>query len=514
LSSELARATTRGVMWTGISQLSRQVFQLVVVVILARLLFPEDFGVIAIAVFFMGLVGRVRLGFSFSIIQRKEISEGQLSTLFWAGIVAGVVMWGICAAASPLIAAFFGNDIVGPVLTVLSVGFIVSSFGTVPSGLINRNMEFKKLAVVEIGGGIATGGLSIWLAYTHFGVWSLVWGDLLGNLVMIALLWKLCNWRPRLHFSLGSLRELSGFGAAVVGNGMVNHLGTEMDKLLVGRLLSSAALGLYSQASRLSQFPRLNLAQVVLRVAFPAFSRVQDEDARLRRGYLRSVAYISLVTFPLLVGLGVVAPEFVRVVYGTKWVEMIVPLQVLCIAGVVSTIGTAVGSVAFAKGRADLLLKLNLLKIPLILATLLIGSRYGVVGVSTAVSVFFVAYVLFTQVFINRLIKLGMVGWFRSLYPATLGSVGMVAVLLPLHWAAVTFLSIPDVILLVSLAIVGTAAYLLTLWIARIKELGELRRIAGDLLSPYMAVVRRRVLNRPVPPSAVKEGSSQSGEWQ
>ena len=512
MSSELARATTRGVMWTGISQLSRQVFQLVVVVILARLLFPEDFGVIAVAVFFMALVGRVRLGFSFPIIQRAEINEGQLSTLFWAGIVAGVVMWGICAAASPLIAAFVGDDIVGPVLTVLSAGFIVSSFGTVQTGLLSRNMEFKKLAVVEVGGGIATGGFSIWLAYAHFGVWSLVWGELLGSLMMVVFLWKLCNWRPGLHFSFGSLREFSGFGSAVVGNGMVNHLGTEMDKLLVGRLLSTGALGLYSQASRLSQFPRLNLAQVVLRVAFPAFSRVQDDDARFRRGYLRSVAYISLVTFPLLVGLGVVAPEFVRVVYGTKWVDMIVPLQVLCIAGLVSSVGTTVGSIAFAKGRADLLLKLNIGRLPLIVAALLIGSRYGIEGVATAVSVFFVIYVLFTQVFINRLIKLAMVEWLHSLYPATLGSVGMVAILFPLRWAAVTFLSIPDWILLSSLVVIGAAAYLLTLWIAGVKELEELKQIAGDLLSPYMATMRRRMSNRSASPGAVDEGPPQSGE--
>ena len=498
-------------MWTGISQFSRQALQLVVIAVLARLLLPEDFGVIAIAVFFMGLVGRVRLGFSFTVIQRTEISQSQLSTLFWSGAGAGVIMWVISAAASPLIAAFVGNDLVRPILFVLSTGFIINGFGLVQQGMLSRNLEFKKLAMVEIGGAVAAGAFSIWLAYAGFGVWSLVWGDLLSSLIVVALLWKVCPWRPWLHFSFKSLRALSGFGSAVVANGVVNHLGMELDKPLVGRLLGSGTLGLFSQASRLTQFPRLNLAQVVLQVTFPAFSRIQDDDDRLRRGYLKSVAYISMVTFPLLVGMGIVAPEFVRVMYGTKWTDMIVLLQLLCLAGIVSSVGTTVGSVAFAKGRADLLLKLNLLKIPLFVAALLIGGRYGIVGVATAVSVFSVGWTLFTQVFINRLIRLRMVDWLGSLYPATLGSVGMVAVLLPLRWMAVRFLSLPDSALLISLVVVGAAAYFLTLWIARIKELDEVRQIAGDLLSPYGATLRHRVTGGPAPPSAVEEHHQQRG---
>lgn len=468
-------------MWSGLSQLALVVTQFMVIVVLARLLSPADFGLIAMATFFTELIGRVSLGFRFPIIQRKEITPSHLSTIFWAGIAAGVVLWGISAAVSPLMASFFRNDLVRPITIVLSIEFIISSFGLVQSSLLSRDLDFKKLAIVDMVTSLANGVFAISLAYAHFGVWSLVWGSIVSSSVTVVLLWKLYPWRPRLHFSFGSLRDLSGFGAAVVGNSIVNHVGNDMDRLLMGRLLGPGNVGFFSQASRATQFPKL-ISQVVARVTFPALSSVQDDYARIRRGYLKSVTYVSLATFPLLSGLAVVAPEFVRVVLGAQWIPMVLPLRVLCVVGITGSLGPVLSGIAFVTGRADLALKLNLVKIPLIVAAILFGARFGITGVASAIAVFSVGEFLIIQLFMNHLIRLRMVDWLYSMFPAVLGVVGMVIVLLPLRWLVVTFLSIPDFPLLVFLVLVGAFTYLFSLLIARVKEVGEIRELLVTLL--------------------------------
>ena len=465
------------------SKFTRQGVSIVVIAVLARLLFPEDFGLIALAVFFTGLVGRIGVGFRFPIIQRSEITQSHLVTMFWTGIVVSAGLWGISSAAAPFLGAVLDNDRLSLILIAMFGGLMLDSIGFVPAGLLNRNLRFKHLAIVEFGGALTGGIASISLAYAGLGVWSLVWGGHIGRLMTNALLWSFCAWRPALRFSFESLRELRGFGSAVVGNSGVNYIGNELDKLIVGSLLGARLLGFFSQASRLTQIPRAEISQAVSLVTFPVFSGIQNETGKLRYGFLKTLTYTSLLSFPLLVGLAVTAPEFVSVIYGERWADMVVPLQVLCAAGIVLSVATNVGPVAFAKGRADLLLKLNLLKVPLVIGALYLGGRDGLVEMAVTVSVFFTFWTVFVQVVINRMIGLSTANFLRSLYPAALGSIVMALVLVSVRGYLVRSLELPDLAVLIALVLTGAVIYLVTLIIGRVPELSEGRKLVADLFT-------------------------------
>ena len=424
----LMKSATRGVFWSGISQFSTQIFHFIVIIILARLLFPEDFGIIGMAVVFTGLVLTINeLGLSAAIIQKKNITDSHLSTSFWISFGLGIILCITTVIISPYIADFFKNELVGHVVSVLSIGFVLGSFSVVHSSLLQKSLEFKKLAVTEISAAIISGAVSVILALLGFGVWSLVCGSILKNIISVVVLWRVCTWRPSLTFNLTSFKELFSFGAHVMGSRFLNYIDSNVDYLLIGKLLSATALGHYTLAYQLSTFPLTKISSIITRVTFPTFSIIQDDNNTLRYAYLKVIKYISLVTFPLLAGLIVVAPEFIPIVFGDKWAPMIVPLQILCVAGALKSVGTTVGSILLSKGRADIQFKWNIFTAIVLPIAILIGIKYGIIGVAMAITIMSILLEFIIQRIVNNLIDLNFSDYFKALYPATTGSIFIIS---------------------------------------------------------------------------------------
>jgi len=427
----LAQKATKGVMWSGASQFAIQGLQLIVKVILARLLFPEAFGVLGMALIFTAFVQTINdLGLSAAVVQRKDISERHLSTAFWMSILTGVILCIIGAGSSPLIASFFGEDLLKLVVRVLSLGFILGSFGVVHRALLMRSIDFKSIAFTEIGAAIFSGVASISLALSGFGIWSLVAGSLMGALARSVLLWTKSHWRPSILFDVKAFKELFGFGKNVMGSRILNYMGSNVDYLLIGKFLSASALGVYTLAFQMAIFPLSKISSVITRVTFPTFSSIQDNNARLRQGYLKAIKYTSLATFPLLAGLAVVAPRFIPLVIGEKWLPVVTPLQILCVAGALKSIGTHVGAILRSKGRPDIELKWNIFTAIILPVAILISVKHGVIAVAIAVSVMSCVLFLIIQKIMNRLIDLGFYQFFRALYPATLCSIILIVSIL------------------------------------------------------------------------------------
>lgn len=419
------------------------------------------------------------MGFSAAIIQRKNLENGHLYTSFWTGIGTGAVLFIIAVFASPFVADFFNNDLVGHVIIISSVSFFIAPLGIVHRSLLTKNLEFKKLAITEIIAAIISGIVAISLAFLGFGVWSLVARGIINSLIAVILLWVVMPWMPSLYFSKKCFTDLFRFGANVMGSGFLNYLRQNVDYIVIGHLMGAASLGYYTLAYTLAAYPSRQISPIVTRVAFPAFSMLQDDNQRLKKGYMKVVSYLSVITIPALAGLVLVAPEFIDIVFGEKWAPAILPLQILCVIGVVNSIAHTVGTIFYAKGRPDIELKLNIVKLPVTTLAVILGSMYGIVGVASSKVFTAGVYFIITQGLANHLIKLTWREYFFTLKPALVGSVIMAFIIGIYQYILMTLHYSNGLNILVSSILVGLVTYF-----------SLLRKMQPELLNDVKNLIR------------------------
>ena len=387
--------------------LSITIINFVILAVLARLLSPLDFGLMGMVMVAIGFATTIAdLGLGAAVIQRQDVTDEQLSTFFFFNIFLGAILCAIVYFSSGLIAAFFKKSALIGLLKIISFSLVIISMGQIFRTLLQKWMDFKSLFKVEISGIIIYGVSSIALAIKGFGVWSLVYGFLVRQAVETGLLWALTAFKPRLVFNLKKIKNLINFGIYVFGERIINYFNRNLDYIIIGRFLGTEALGFYTLAYQLMLFPVSKMSGMVGKVIFPVFSIVQNDNTKLRNGYLKVVKYISLITFPMMAGLFVVAPEFISVIYGTKWQPTVLVLQILCIVGAMQSIGTTVGSVLYSKGRSDIAFKWNCFAICCYAAAFLLGVRRGIVGVATAYTITGLILFPIVQTITNNLIDL------------------------------------------------------------------------------------------------------------
>jgi PST family polysaccharide transporter len=487
--------TVQGVMWVSAIQLSRSGIQFIVTAILARLLFPEDFGTLGMAVIFISLISRLNsLGFSAALVQRKDITDDHLSTAFWSNFMFGAFLYLLAAGASPFVAAFFNNPKVQPLMMVISLSLIIGPVGMVHSTVLTRELDFGRNGLFQIGGTLIEGTVSISMALSGFGVWSLVWGDLVGAALTSIGKWFVVDWRPSFRFRLTCFKDLFGFGIYNTGVNLVNSGASNVDYFFVGKFLGPGLLGFYTLGFNLATFSFRKISMLVGRVTFPAFSRIQDNDGLMRKMYLKSVSYASLATFPVAAGLFAIAPDLIQVVYTPKWQPALLPMQILCAVGMLKSAEVSVFAVYQAKGRPDLDLKLQGVYLAVLALGVLLGLAQGIVGVAAAVAVVEILFFIVRQYVVNRLIGLRFSSFWACLLPAALASFVMVTLLegyirllraaAPEHGAFRLFSSVP----------IGAMIYLATVWIYRKAILDELMA-----LFRYGNIFAGRVRTEPTP---------------
>lgn len=427
MNKDLKTLATFGIFWNGTSQLLTQIFQLIVVVILARLLSPRDFGIAGLATIFVGLVATINeLGLSAAIIQRKNVDNVHLSTSFWINVIMGIVLFILAILLSPIVANFFKEDIIKPIVIVSSISLIIGSFSIIQKALLEKNLDFKKITIVEICTTIISGTISIIMAIGGYGVWSIVVGGISGSIISGIMLWNVNKWRPSLTFSFSHFKELFDYGSNVMGSKFLGSVVMRIDSIIVGKIFGTTTLGYYTLARNLTSFPVQRISWTIMRVIFPAFSIIQEDSDTLRKGYLKVIRYVSLITFPMFAGMLVVAPEFISVFYGEKWSPMVILLQILCIEAALVSIGTLTNTMLNSKGRSDLPFKWHLYAVVIIPISIIIGSKYGIVGVAIALTIIQAIFVAIFQVITNRLIDLKMSTYIKELTPAMISSIVLI----------------------------------------------------------------------------------------
>ncbi len=373
---------------TGSGQVVRQTLILVVGIILARALRPEEYGLFAMVAVLTGLAELfLDLGFGAAIVQRKDLTEEHLSSIFWLTVLLGVALSAAGTAAAPLVAGFYGKPILLPLTILLSLNFAIGSLKVVQFALLNRQMNFRRLVVIETVAILGAGSTAILMALHGFGVWSLATQVLLFNCLTVVPIWCTSSWRPRLTFRLSAIRDVLGFSGNLLGYQITNYWSMRIDHLLIGRVIGAASLGIYSKAYELMMFPLRQVHFVGSRVMFPALSSIQGDHQRMKQIYLKSVGCIALICFPLILGIGAVADSMIPAVLGPQWVDVTPVLRVFCIVGVVHSIGSTTGWIFMARGRTDLMLRWGMFAAVVKTIAIIIGLRWGAIGVAVAYTV-------------------------------------------------------------------------------------------------------------------------------
>jgi O-antigen/teichoic acid export membrane protein len=457
-ATDLKQRTVTGVLWSAGASVTQQALNFTVTVVLARLLVPADFGLVATIAIFTGFVSLfVDFGLSAALIQRPSLTERHRSSAFWLNLAVGILLAALVAAVAPAIARFFHEPSLVALTLVASINFAIGSMGIVQSALLQRSMEFRRLGAIGICSTVLGGAVAIVMAAAGFGAWSLIGQLVASTAARTLLLWVTSSWHPRPIVDRLAMRELWQYSSGIAGFNAVNYWARNADNLLIGKFVGSAGLGIYSRSYNLMLLPIQQISTVTSRVMFPALSRIQSDPDRVKRAYLRAVAIIALLSFPLLAGLFVVADPFVLALYGAKWADVIPVLQILCIAGLMQPVAATTGWLYQSQGRTDLLFRWGVVFSALLVGAFAIGIQWGAKGVATAyaVSTWLLLYPAFAIP--GRLVRMRFREVAAALRGPLLAALAMAAVVwvvgeaLPAHWP-------PAAILLVELA-TGVAVY-------------------------------------------------------
>lgn len=361
-SLSLRERAAAGVKWSGAETVAVTVLQFAQYAVLARLLSPDEFGLMAMLNVIVGFTMAFSdVGISNAIIHRQDATREQLSSLYWLSLAFGMLVFLIIVATSPLIAWFYKEPRLESLVFWVAISFIFLPVGKQFEVLLQKDLRFDRLIKAQVAS-VALGSIvAVVSAVLGQGVFSLIWGLLSQTaakaILLVALGWSV--WRPAFHFHRRDLKGYIGFGMYQMGERSVNYFSGRVDYLIIGRYLGAEVLGVYMLAYRLVVLPLTNINPIITRVAFPVFARKQKENTTLQRGYLEMTRLLGTVIFPICIGLGVTAPLVVPIVYGAGW-EMAIPLtQILVIVGLLKALGNPSGSILLAKGRADIGFKWN-----------------------------------------------------------------------------------------------------------------------------------------------------------
>ncbi len=372
-----------GFAWSLGTSVFLQIARVGFAIALARFLTPQEYGLAAMALVFSALVFAFSdLSLGIGLVQRKEISEEDRSTVFWTSAAVGVLLTIGGISLSGPIAAFFGEPEVQPLFAVLSLSFVVGSLGATHASLLHREMKFRAISI-RVGASTIFGGLvGVALAAAGYGAWALIVQALCIALLSTVLLWLSMPWRPRLVYSRRSLVDLGSFGGRIFGVRVLDYLRTNGDKLLLGRVVGAAPLGTYAVAFNIVLMPLSRVFIAIADTMLPALSRLQDDRERMASAWLRVNRVVAAIFVPALTGLIVVAPEFVTVLLGERWREVAPLLQILAV-GVIALGVSALGvQVLTALGRATTLLRFSIAETAVLALAVVLGLRWGVTGVA------------------------------------------------------------------------------------------------------------------------------------
>ncbi|WP_312654091.1 lipopolysaccharide biosynthesis protein [Proteiniclasticum sp.] len=369
----------KSLIWKLLERSGTQGIQFIVQIVLARLLLPEEYGIIAIVMVFILLANVfVQSGFNTALIQKKDADEVDFSSVLYLSLIVATVLYIIIYFTAPFVANFYNQSLLVPVLRVLSITLFIGAFNSVQNAFVAKYMLFKKLFASSLGAVITSGLVGIVAAYSGLGVWALVAQQLTNQLSVAIILWFTVKWRPRLLFSFKRVKTLFSYGSKLLASGLLDTLYSNLRTLIIGIIYTPATLGFYNRGQQFPQLIVSNIDGSIQSVMLPALSSQQDNKKRVKEMMRRAIVSSSFLIFPMMVGMAVVAEPLVKIVLTEKWLAAVPFLQIFCFSYALMPIHTANLQAINAMGRSDIFLRMEVIKKIIGLIILGISLPFGV----------------------------------------------------------------------------------------------------------------------------------------
>ncbi len=375
----LRKRAKKGFVWTFAQQFGNQLIGFVISLILARILLPEEFGLIGMIAIFVA-VGNTLLnaGLTQSLIRSGDLEEVDYSTVFYFNLVSAIVVYGLVYLLSPLIAIFYEQPILKDIARLYCLSFIFSAFAAVQLARLTKKMDFKTQTLVALPATLTGGTVGIIMAYSGYGVWSLVWSSLISSFLSSVQLWFYSKWTPRLIFSYEKFKIHFSFGYKLTLSGLLNRIFDNIFLIVIGKYFSAAQVGFYTRAETTKQLPLSNIFNSLDKITYPMFAEIQDDNVRLKRVYRQLLQMVVFVVAPLLIFIAVLGEPIFRFLFTEKWLPAVPYFQILCVTGILYPLHAYNLSILNVKGRSDLFLKLEIIKKVVIVITILVTLPYGI----------------------------------------------------------------------------------------------------------------------------------------
>lgn len=400
-----------GMFWNAAQIAINQGFTFFIRLLLAKLLAPQQFGVVGMAAIFTGFIQVLNdLGIGAALVQKKEqdLTEEHFHTAFWTGVIWSVIIFLIISfMVAPLAAVFYDEPILRSIIPVMSIGILSSPVNIVHKAQLTKQMDFKKTAFITNSSTIFSGIVAIVLALLGAGIWSLVFNSVASFIVAMPMYFKATGWKPKFIWGKQAFKDVFGFGMFTTGSNVFNYLFNNIDYLLIGKLLNASALGAYTLAFVLTDTFRSRLMSVVNNVMYPLYGKKQDNPDTLKKYYLKVVQYNSLIIFPVMVFFVAYGHPFISNFFGKKWTETILPLQILAVSVMFHMMVNSNAALIRGLGRPGLDMKLQFFKAAIFVPSLSIGIYYyGIVGAAWAVLINKIIAVIIAQYTFRYLINI------------------------------------------------------------------------------------------------------------
>lgn len=508
---DIGKKTKVGIAYNTAARLAGTSGQIVSTIILARLLAPEDFGLVATAMLIIGFATRFgQFGFHMGLIQRKEnITREHVNTLFVIDFSFKLTLWLIIYFLTPIFASHFSDPRLARVLPVISLYVLLECFTTTPLAVLKREMKFKITSVINTVERFTIITVSIVLASFGFGVWSLVYSNLSGIMLSAVLSMWQTKWVPNFRYSHDASRELFRFGIMIFLRNLFRYGAEKVDYYWVSTYLGAAQLGFYEKAFQLMRMPQKRITRAINKVVFSAFSRIQDDPERIQRGFRKLILAVTLVSYPLLAGLAFVAPLFIPIALGENWRPTVLPLQIMCVAGMLRSLDPFLNSLLTSTGFVNSTVTRRGFEFILVAVATFFGVKYGIVGVSVAVvgSAFVIMFLMLS--IITRVTTVRWRDYFGPQLPALAASLAMLATMAAVQFSLQSHINPQGPGMLFALMITGGVSYIGWHVIFRFRAVAELyHELEGDVRSVGQKLIKkftRRKANRQTAPAEAEQ---------
>ncbi len=405
--------------WSLLDKFIIQGIQFIVGIILARLLAPSEFGLIGMITIFLAISQTfIDSGFSQALIRKNDCEERDFNTVFYFNIFVSIVFYIILFFSAKSIALFFNQNELVDILRVLGLSIIITAFGIVQVAELTKNIDIKTQTKISAVSGTISGILAIYLANSGYGVWSLVWRTLSNNFINTALLWLWNKWRPKILFSYHSFKEMFSFSSKLLASGLLDTFFENLYYLVIGKYFSPQELGYYTRAVNFGSLPSSNISSIVQRVSYPVLAKLQDDPLKLKNGYKKLIKNTMFITFSLMLMMAAVAHSLVLTLIGTKWLQSIPYLQLLCLSLMLYPLHSLNLNILKVKGRSDLFLNLEVAKKILVVPIVIVGIYVGINAMIIGMIVFsFIAYFL-NSYYSAKMIDYSVTEQLRDIFPS------------------------------------------------------------------------------------------------